>query len=74
MRAMCELQADSFNGPVQAFEIVARPALDTVESAVDRLKMATYVQCARWGIPCPITGGQGHVVSGQQLEQQQTAQ
>jgi cytochrome c heme-lyase len=41
---------------VQAFEIVERPALDSLESALDRLKMAIYAQCARWGVPCPITG------------------
>ena len=40
----------------QAFEIVARPALDSFESALDRTKMAIYKTFARWGLPCPITG------------------
>jgi cytochrome c heme-lyase len=47
---------------MQAFEINARPALDSFPAALDRVKMAIYVQCARWGMPCPVTGGQGHIV------------
>ena len=57
-------------GAVQAFEIVARPALDSADAALDRLKMATYIQCARWGIPCPITGDAGRVVQAASAQQQ----
>jgi hypothetical protein len=45
----------------QAFEIVARPALDSAEAALDRLRMSIYVKCAQWGLPCPITGHAGAV-------------
>lgn len=48
---------------VQAFEIVARPALDSFESALDRAKMAIYVQFAAWGLPCPISGHANQVVT-----------
>lgn len=54
---------------MQAFEIVARPALDSFEGALDRVKMAVYVQCARWGVPCPITGDQGRVVQRPDVQQ-----
>ena len=50
--------------PGQAFEIVARPALDSAEAAVDRVKMNIYLKFAEWGLPCPITGHQGGVVRG----------
>lgn len=43
-------------GTSEQFELVVRPALDSVEGAVDRAKMFTYVNCARFGVPCPITG------------------
>ncbi len=35
---------------------MARPALDSVGCAVDRVKMAIYTQFAAMGLPCPITG------------------
>lgn len=44
---------------VQAFTVTERPALDTLENGLDRARMAIYSQCARWGVPCPVTG-QGH--------------
>ncbi len=53
----------------QAFEIVARPALDSLDAMLDRAKMQIYLKFADWGLPCPITGhanqqtgepGQGH--------------
>jgi cytochrome c heme-lyase len=40
----------------QAFEVVTRPALDSAEAALDRVKMAIYTQFAKYGLPCPITG------------------
>ena len=43
-------------GTSEQFELVVRPAFDSVEGAVDRAKMFTYVNCARFGVPCPITG------------------
>ena len=43
-------------GTSEQFELVVRPALDSVEGAMDRAKMFTYVNCARFGVPCPITG------------------
>jgi hypothetical protein len=36
--------------------IEERPALDNFQNAFDRVKMSIYSQCARLGIPCPITG------------------
>jgi len=53
------------NAP-QAFEVVTRPALDSVEAALDRAKMAIYTQFAAWGLPCPITGhpNSGKFVAG----------
>ncbi|PNH04023.1 Cytochrome c-type heme lyase [Tetrabaena socialis] len=52
-----------------AFEIVARPAVDTVDSALDRVKMNIYLKFAEWGLPCPITGHTGGVAA--QPSQQQ---
>jgi cytochrome c heme-lyase len=46
---------------VQAFEIVARPALDSMDAALDRVKMSIYTQFAAWGLPCPITGQDGKI-------------
>lgn len=43
---------------MQGFEVQARPALDSAQAALDRLKMNVYVQCERWGMPCPISGHQ----------------
>lgn len=58
---------------MQAFEIVARPAVDSFNSALDRLKMGVYVQCARWGLPCPITGGSGQIVQQAQQAHEQAS-
>ena len=41
---------------MQAFTVDVRPALDSVGSAMDRLKMGIYVWCSRLGVPCPVTG------------------
>lgn len=45
----------------QAFEVVARPALDSFDSALDRLKMNIYIKFAEWGLPCPITRQAGAI-------------
>ena len=46
---------------VQAFELRVRPALDSVGSAVDRVKMVIYTSFAAAGLPCPVTGkNSGH--------------
>ncbi|KAG2439316.1 hypothetical protein HXX76_004675 [Chlamydomonas incerta] len=52
---------DDKAGTPQAFEIVARPAVDSVEAALDRVKMNIYLKFAEWGLPCPITGQAGAV-------------
>ncbi|KAL6758583.1 cytochrome c/c1 heme lyase-domain-containing protein [Haematococcus lacustris] len=54
---------DDKAGTPEAFEIVARPALDSLEAVVDRVKMNIYVKFAQWGLPCPITGSPGSVGS-----------
>ena len=41
---------------MQAFEIVARPALDSPEALLDRVKMNIYTKFHEWGLPCPVTG------------------
>ncbi|KAG1675603.1 hypothetical protein FOA52_014191 [Chlamydomonas sp. UWO 241] len=50
---------DDKAGTPGAFEIVTRPALDSFDSALDRVKMNVYIKFAQWGLPCPITGHQG---------------
>lgn len=47
---------DEKAGSPEAFEIVARPAIDSFDSALDRLKMRIYRTFAHYGLPCPITG------------------
>ncbi|PNW75414.1 hypothetical protein CHLRE_12g526500v5 [Chlamydomonas reinhardtii] len=46
-------------GTLQAFAIGARPAMDSVEAALDRVKMNMNLKFADWGLPCPITGEPG---------------
>ena len=46
---------DKAGSPGQ-FDLVVRPAADTFESVMDRVKMQVYIGCAIVGIPCPITG------------------
>ena len=41
---------------MQAFELRVRPALDSVGSAVDRIKIVIYTSFAAAGLPCPVTG------------------
>ena len=45
------------------FDLVVRPAADSVGSVMDRLKMQVYVGCAVVGIPCPITGNNSELGS-----------
>ncbi|KAF6256089.1 cytochrome c/c1 heme lyase-domain-containing protein [Scenedesmus sp. NREL 46B-D3] len=47
---------DDKAGTPEAFEVVTRPALDSPQAAVDRLKMSVYRKFAEWGLPCPVTG------------------
>ncbi|GLI58540.1 hypothetical protein VaNZ11_000282 [Volvox africanus] len=60
---------DDKAGTPEAFEIVARPALDSFGSALDRVKMNIYLRFAEWGLPCPITGHSGTVAARQQQQQ-----
>ena len=55
---------------LKAFEIVARPALDSFGSALDRVKMNIYLKFAEWGLPCPITGHTGSMAAESQPSQQ----
>jgi cytochrome c heme-lyase len=41
-------------GTSEQFDVVVRPALDSVDALVDRLKMNIYIGCAALGIPCPV--------------------
>jgi cytochrome c heme-lyase len=43
------------------FDLVVRPAADSVGAAADRVKMAIYVGCAMLGVPCPISGNNGEI-------------
>ncbi|QDZ24646.1 cytochrome c heme lyase [Chloropicon primus] len=43
-------------GTMEAFEVHARPALDSMTAGLDRLKMNIYETCAKYGLPCPISG------------------
>jgi cytochrome c heme-lyase len=51
--------------------VVTRPALDSIEAALDRLKFNIYTQFAAWGLPCPVTGQAGRFAQQQQQAQQQ---
>lgn len=45
----------------QAFEVVARPALDSFSNVLDRVKMSIYTTFAEYGLPCPVTLQGGRV-------------
>uniref|UniRef100_A0A383WBI4 Holocytochrome c-type synthase n=1 Tax=Tetradesmus obliquus TaxID=3088 RepID=A0A383WBI4_TETOB len=47
---------DDKAGSAEAFEVVTRPALDSPQAAIDRVKMGVYRKFAEWGLPCPVTG------------------
>lgn len=55
---------ESRAGQLEAFEVDARPALDSPEAALDRVKMSVYKTFARYGLPCPISGHAGQIVGG----------
>mmetsp|Transcript_12588 Transcript_12588/g.41495 ORF Transcript_12588/g.41495 Transcript_12588/m.41495 type:complete len:257 (+) Transcript_12588:88-858(+) len=52
-------------GTMDAFKVDARPALDSPEACLDRLKMNVYIAAAAVGLPCPITGDSGKIVPSQ---------
>lgn len=52
---------ESKAGEPEAFELRVRPALDSVDAVVDRMKMLIYTKFAQWGLPCPITGHKGTI-------------
>lgn len=47
---------DAKAGSPEAFDLVVRPALDSPEAALDRVKMYIYRTFAAYGLPCPVTG------------------
>lgn len=57
---------------LQAFTIRARPALDSLEALLDRTKMRIYRACARYGLPCPITGSPSSFGPAEQEQQAQS--
>ncbi|KAK2079792.1 hypothetical protein QBZ16_002187 [Prototheca wickerhamii] len=57
---------DELAGSPEAFELRVRPALDSLEAGVDRMKMQIYTTFAKYGLPCPVTG---HPASGQFADQ-----
>ena len=59
--------------PLQAFAIGARPAMDSVEAALDRVKMNMNLKFADWGLPCPITGEPGAMAQAAAFGGQQAA-
>jgi cytochrome c heme-lyase len=48
-------------GTSEQFDVVVRPALDSVDAVLDRIKMNIYITCARFGIPCPVSGHGGEI-------------
>eukprot|EP00238_Polyblepharides_amylifera_P009706 CAMPEP_0196579630 /NCGR_PEP_ID=MMETSP1081-20130531/23778_1 /TAXON_ID=36882 /ORGANISM="Pyramimonas amylifera, Strain CCMP720" /LENGTH=291 /DNA_ID=CAMNT_0041899269 /DNA_START=105 /DNA_END=980 /DNA_ORIENTATION=+ len=44
-------------GSMDAFSLDTRPALDSFEAALDRVKMNIYQTAYKYGLPCPISGG-----------------
>jgi cytochrome c heme-lyase len=62
---------DDKAGTPEAFEVVARPALDSPGAALDRAKMAIYAAFAHWGLPCPVTGQAGRLAQQWQREREQ---
>ena len=55
-------------GTPQAFDLRVRPALDSPGAALDRVKMFVYEQCARYGLPCPVTGHASGKVASEMAE------
>ena len=48
-------------GRPEAFELVVRPAADSVGNLVDRAKMGIYLKFYEWGLPCPVTFRPGKI-------------
>lgn len=48
-------------GKPEAFELNVRPALDSFDAAIDRVKMQIYTTFAKYGLPCPVTGHGGAI-------------
>ena len=59
---------ESRAGTPQAFDLRVRPALDSPGAALDRVKMFVYEQCARYGLPCPVTGHASGKVASEMAE------
>lgn len=57
---------------LQAFTLRVRPAVDDLESVVDRTKMSIYKTFARLGLPCPITGSPASIGKEAIKTEQQT--
>ena len=55
-------------GTPQAFDLRVRPALDSPEAALDRVKMFVYEKCAKYGLPCPVTGHASGKVASEMAE------
>mmetsp|Transcript_4763 Transcript_4763/g.5551 ORF Transcript_4763/g.5551 Transcript_4763/m.5551 type:complete len:297 (-) Transcript_4763:176-1066(-) len=52
------------DGQKTAFVVDTRPALDSVDNVVDRIKMQIYQTAYEYGLPCPITGSPSTFASG----------
>lgn len=48
---------------MQAFEMRVRPALDNFENGLDRMKLFIYQKFAKYGLPCPVTGSRGQILT-----------
>lgn len=59
---------ESKAGTPQAFDLRVRPALDSPEAALDRVKMFVYEKCAKYGLPCPVTGHASGKVASEMAE------
>ena len=64
---------ESKAGSAEAFSVDVRPALDSFENALDRAKMTIYLQFARWGLPCPVSGHSGIIKAREEREARNNA-
>ncbi|KFM24538.1 Cytochrome c-type heme lyase [Auxenochlorella protothecoides] len=55
---------DELAGSPEAFELRVRPALDSLEAGLDRVKMQIYTTFAQYGLPCPVTGHPSGAAAG----------
>lgn len=51
---------EGHGGSPGTFRVVARPALDSPEAAMDRLKLSVHSLSRSLGLPCPVTGSRPH--------------